>query len=110
MAGGGATFADYDSATHAHGLASTGPIISMVGVGGYTLDGGIGWLHRKLGLACDMADEGARRITDAYSPHTFQRLTAIKAMYDPDNRFRMNQNIRPMSPQPLTEERHDPGC
>ena len=37
--GGGATFADYDAATHAHGLASTGPIISMVGVGGYTLGG-----------------------------------------------------------------------
>jgi FAD/FMN-containing dehydrogenase len=51
--GGGATFADYDAATHAFGLASTGPIISMVGVGGYTLGGGVGWLHRKLGLACD---------------------------------------------------------
>jgi FAD/FMN-containing dehydrogenase len=51
--GGGATFADYDAATHAYGLASTGPIISMVGVGGYTLGGGIGWLHRKLGLASD---------------------------------------------------------
>ena len=51
--GGGATFADYDAATHEFGLASTGPIISMVGVGGYTLGGGVGWLHRKLGLACD---------------------------------------------------------
>lgn len=51
--GGGATFADYDAATHAFGLASTGPIISMVGVGGFTLGGGIGWLHRKLGLASD---------------------------------------------------------
>jgi FAD/FMN-containing dehydrogenase len=51
--GGGATFGVYDPATHNSGLASTGPIISMVGVGGYTLGGGIGWLHRKLGLACD---------------------------------------------------------
>ena len=50
---GGAIFADYDAATHEFGLASTGPIISMVGVGGYTLGGGVGWLHRKLGLACD---------------------------------------------------------
>jgi FAD/FMN-containing dehydrogenase len=50
---GGATFAEFDAATHGHGLASTGPIISMVGVGGYTLGGGLGWLHRKLGLASD---------------------------------------------------------
>ena len=51
---GGATFADYDAATHNFGLASTGPVVSMVGVGGYTLGGGMGWLHRKLGLACDL--------------------------------------------------------
>lgn len=53
MAGGGATFGAYDAATYQKGLASTGPIISMVGIGGYTLGGGIGWLHRKLGLGCD---------------------------------------------------------
>jgi len=52
-AGGGATFGAYDAATYQKALASTGPIISMVGVGGYTLGGGIGWLHRKLGLGCD---------------------------------------------------------
>jgi FAD/FMN-containing dehydrogenase len=51
--GGGATFADYDAATHQHGLASTGPIISMVGVAGYTLGGGLGWLHRHIGAASD---------------------------------------------------------
>ncbi len=52
-AGGGCTFGAYDAEAHEFGLASTGPIISMVGVGGYTLGGGIGWLHRKLGLGCD---------------------------------------------------------
>jgi FAD/FMN-containing dehydrogenase len=52
-AGGGALFANYDATTHQSGLASTGPIVSMVGLGGYTLGGGIGWLHRKLGLSCD---------------------------------------------------------
>jgi len=51
--GGGATFAEYDAATQQHGLASTGPIISMVGVAGYTLGGGLGWLHRRIGLASD---------------------------------------------------------
>lgn len=52
-AGSGTTFGTYDLATYQKGLASTGPIISMVGIGGYTLGGGIGWLHRKLGLGCD---------------------------------------------------------
>jgi FAD/FMN-containing dehydrogenase len=50
---GGATFADFDAAAGAAGLACTGPVVSMVGVGGYTLGGGLGWLHRTLGLACD---------------------------------------------------------
>jgi FAD/FMN-containing dehydrogenase len=51
--GGGATFAEYDGATGQFGLASPGPVVSMVGVGGYTLGGGLGWLHRKLGSASD---------------------------------------------------------
>ncbi len=50
---GGATFADYDAATHRAGMASTGAVVSMVGVAGYTLGGGIGWLHRLAGLGCD---------------------------------------------------------
>ena len=53
VAGPGATWADYDAATAAHGLASTGGLISTTGVAGLTLGGGIGWLQRKHGLACD---------------------------------------------------------
>ena len=49
----GATWHDFDTATHAYGLASTGGLISSTGVAGLTLGGGIGWLQRKHGLACD---------------------------------------------------------
>ena len=50
---GGATWADVDQATQAHGLAVTGGHIGTTGVGGLTLGGGFGWLHGKYGLASD---------------------------------------------------------
>ena len=42
-----------------------------------------------------IADEGEKRVRDAYNPTTFKRLQDIKAKYDPGNMFRMNQNIKP---------------
>jgi FAD/FMN-containing dehydrogenase len=51
--GGGATWGDFNHATHAYGLATTGGIISTTGVSGLTLGGGVGYLARGCGLSCD---------------------------------------------------------
>jgi FAD/FMN-containing dehydrogenase len=50
---GGATWGDFNAATHAFGLATTGGIISTTGVAGLTLGGGIGYLARGHGLSVD---------------------------------------------------------
>ena len=52
-AGGGATWGDFDGATGEYGLAATGGAISTTGIAGLTLGGGVGWLMRSYGLACD---------------------------------------------------------
>ena len=52
-AGGGCTWAVFNEATNAHGLATTGGIIGSTGIAGLTLGGGIGYLARKYGLTCD---------------------------------------------------------
>ncbi len=52
-AGGGCRWSEFDAATAAHGLASTGGVVSSTGIAGLTLGGGIGWLMNERGLACD---------------------------------------------------------
>ena len=58
---GGATLNDFNAATHAFGLATTGGIISTTGVAGLTLGGGIGYLSRGYGLSLRQPDLGRRR-------------------------------------------------
>ena len=50
---GGCTWADFNHAAHAFGLATTGGVVSSTGVGGLTTGGGMGYLARRYGLACD---------------------------------------------------------
>jgi FAD/FMN-containing dehydrogenase len=43
----------------------------------------------------NLGTEGADRVKAAYAPATYERLVALKRAYDPDNVFRVNQNIAP---------------
>ena len=40
-------------------------------------------------------DEGEQRVQDTYGSQKLERLTALKNEYDPNNLFRLNQNIKP---------------
>ncbi|MEX3935368.1 FAD-binding oxidoreductase [Paraburkholderia phymatum] len=49
----GCNWAEVNDALQLHGLAATGGFVSITGVSGLTLGGGLGWLVRKHGLALD---------------------------------------------------------
>ncbi len=51
---------------------------------------------RSIGVYSNfLEDEGEARIHEAYPDLTYRRLAQVKRDYDPNNLFRLNQNIRP---------------
>jgi FAD/FMN-containing dehydrogenase len=49
-----------------------------------------------------LSDDGEAGVRAAYPGETFDRLASIKAVYDPENLFRVNHNIPPRTVQPPT--------
>ena len=42
-----------------------------------------------------IGEEGEERLVAAFGPRAYARLQALKDRYDPDNLFRLNQNVKP---------------
>ncbi len=53
VAAPGVLWGEFDAATQAHGLATTGGQVSHTGIAGLTLGGGLGYLMGKHGSVCD---------------------------------------------------------
>src|SRR5690349_9724486 len=53
VAAPGVLWGEFDAATQAHRLATTGGQVSHTGIGGLTLGGGLGYLMGKHGSVCD---------------------------------------------------------
>jgi hypothetical protein len=51
--------------------------------------------HHAGGYVNWLMDEGEERVRQAYGAGRYDRLKALKRRYDPDNVFRLNQNIPP---------------
>ena len=49
----GVTWAEFDREAQGFGLATPGGLVSMTGVAGFTLGGGLGWLSSRFGAASD---------------------------------------------------------
>ena len=120
-AGGGVLAGDYTRATGEHGLATGFGDTPSVGVSGITLGGGVGFLHRKLGLTIDsllaaeiVTADGETRVIDAENDPdlfwairggggNFGVLTRMKFRLHPIDAVVGGMMILPATPELVTE-------
>lgn len=120
-AGGGALAGQYTKAAGEFGLATGFGDTGSVGVSGLTLGGGVGFLHRKLGLTIDnlaaaeivTADGEIRNIDDESDPDLFWAIrggggnfgvvTRLKFRLHPVDSVLGGMLILPASPRLMTE-------
>ena len=69
----GLSWNEYNRATAAYGLATTGGVVSTTGIAGLTLGGGLGWLMGKYGMAVDNVRSGGARGRQRSDPHGRRR-------------------------------------
>jgi FAD/FMN-containing dehydrogenase len=99
----GLTWREYNRATHAFGLASTGGVISTTGIAGLTMGGGIGWLMGKYGMAIDnlraaevvTADGEVRTATDEADGDLFWAIRGGGGNFGVASSFEFN--VHPLS-------------
>jgi FAD/FMN-containing dehydrogenase len=65
----GCNWGEVNDALQPHGLAATGGFVSVTGVSGLTLGGGLGWLVRKHGLALDNLRSAEVVLADGQAVH-----------------------------------------